>query len=110
MSQKLSKCVKKPIYAGIITKLLSFVIGIAAAAGLAFAAFLLLTPEFIKISEISLLQINHIHYGLGIIGASVLLGLIARGIWVYKNWARTVLLTGLIFFIIYYFIVIMFTS
>jgi len=109
MSQKLSKCVKKPIYAGIITKLLSFVIGIAAAAGLAFAAFLLLTPEFIKISEISLLQINHIHYGLGIIGASVLLGLIARGIWVYKNWARTVLLTGLIFFIIYYFIVIIFT-
>jgi len=109
MSQKLSKCVKKPIYVGIITKFLSFVIGIAAAAGLAFAAFLFLTPDFIKVSENTLLHLSHIHYGLGIIGASVLLGLVARGLWVYKNWARTFLLTGLIFFIIYYFIVIIFT-
>ncbi len=108
MSQNLSKCVKKPIYVGVITKSLSLLIAIAAAAGLAFAVFLLLTPDFVEVNEDSLVPLNNIHYGLGIICASVLLGLVARGLWFYKNWARTFLLTGLIFFIIYYFIVIIF--
>jgi phosphate transport system permease protein len=37
-----------------------------------------------------------------------LIALVARGFWRYKNWARTFLLTGLIIFIIYYFVIVVF--
>ena len=109
MNQSKSKCLKKPIFVDIITKTLSIIIGIAALAGLAFAVFLFLTPEFVEVNEDSLIQLNHIHYGIGVIFVSVLFGLVARGMWRYKNWARAFLLTSLIFFIIYYFIVIIFS-
>jgi len=109
MSQLQSKFIKKPTYVSVITKALSLIITIAAIAGLAFAVFLFSTPDFIKVSEDSLIGLTHIHYSVGAILASGLLGLVARGIWRYKNWARAFILTGLIIFIIYYFIVIIFS-
>ena len=100
--------IQKPLYVNIIAKTLSVVIGIAAIAAIVFAVYLFLTPEFIEIDEDAVIQLNHNHIGIGAILVGVLLTLIARGIWIFKNWARTVLLFGLIIFIIYYFIIIVF--
>jgi len=109
MERSPSKHNKKPLYVGIITKMLSVILGLAAMAGLAFAVFLFMNPNFIESSGDSLFQLTHLYYGIGVIIASGLLALVAKGIWQYKNWARTILLIGLLVFIIYYFIVIVFT-
>ncbi len=103
-----TKHLSKPLYVGIISKTLSIIIGLAALAGLAFAVYLFLNPGFVTIDEGSLLKLTHIHYAIGLVAASLLLGLVARGIWRYKNWARTILLTLLIFYIIYNFVIIIF--
>ena len=100
--------IQKPLYVNIIVKTLSVVIGIAAIASIVFAVYLFLTPEFIEINEDAVIQLTHIHIGIGAILVGVLLTLIARGIWFFKNWARTVLLFGLIIFIIYNFVIIVF--
>ena len=99
---------QKPLYVNIISKSLSILLGVAAIAAIVFAIVVFSTPEFVEIDEDALLQFNHIHYGLGILVGSILLALIARGIWFFKNWARTVLLFGLIIFIIYNFVIIIF--
>lgn len=99
---------QKPLYVNVISKTLSIIIGGAAIAAIAFAVYLFITPEFVEVDENALLQFNHIHYGIGAILAGLVLGLIAKGIWQYKNWARTILLFGLIIFIIYYFVIIVF--
>jgi len=108
MSNLQSKTINRPPYVGIISKSLSILLGLAALAALAFAVYLFVTPEFIEVSEDSLLGFNHIHYGIGAIIVGILLGLVARGIWQYKNWARTILLTGLIIFNIYNFVIVVF--
>ena len=100
--------IQKPLYVNIIVKTLSVLIGIAAIASIVFAVYLFLTPEFIEINEDAVIQLTHIHIGIGAILVGVLLTLIARGIWFFKNWARTVLLFGLIIFIIYNFVIIVF--
>lgn len=100
--------IQKPLYVNIIVKSLSVIIGIAAIAAMVFAVFLFLTPEFIDINENVVIQFNHIHIGIGAILAGVFLALVARGFWQFKNWARTVLLFGLIIFIIYNFVIIVF--
>ncbi len=100
--------IKRPLYVHIISKTLALVIGVAAIGGLAFAVYLFLTPGFVEVDENSLLKLNHIHYGIGIILTGILLGFIAKGLWQFKNWARTILLTGLIFFIISNFVIIIF--
>lgn len=99
---------KKPAYVGIISKTLSVIIGLSSLAAIIFAVYLFLTPEFIQTSEDSLLNFSHIHYGIGAFLGAVLLGFVAKGIWQFKNWARTFLLTGLILFIIYNFVTIIF--
>jgi len=100
--------IQKPLYVNIISKSLSALIGIAAIAAMVFAVYLFLTPDFIEVNQDALVQFTHIHYGVGAILAGVLALLIARGIWLFKNWARTVLLFGLILFIIYYFVIVVF--
>ena len=100
--------IQKPLYVSIISKSLSILIATAALAAFVFAIYLFFTPQFLEVNEDALLQLNHIHYGLGAIIASILLASIARGIWLFKNWARTALLFGLIIFIIYYFVTVVF--
>ena len=100
---------QKPLYVEIITKSLSIILALAAIAGLAFAVFLFVTPPFFEFDDTSLLQLSSYHYGLGLIIASSLLGLMAKAMWQYRNWARAILLVGLLFFIIYYFVMIIFS-
>jgi len=108
MANSKSNTIKKPLYVIIITRTLSIILGLAAITSLVFAVYLFLSPDFVDIDESSLITLNHIHYGIGALLASILLGLIAKGMWQYKNWARTILLTGLTVFIIYNFVVIIF--
>ena len=100
--------IQKPLYVSIISKSLSIIIATAALAAFVFAIYLFIRPQFLEVNEDALLQLNHIHYGLGAIITSILLASIARGIWLFKNWARTALLFGLIIFIIYYFVTVVF--
>jgi len=109
MENSSSEQQNKPLYVGIITKFLSVLLGIAAIAGLAFAVFLLMKPGFVDVINGGDLSLNHIYYAVGLVIVSGLLGLIAKGIWQYKNWARMILIILLLVFIIYYFVVIVFS-
>jgi len=108
MANLQSKNLQKPLYARIISKALAIILGAAAIAGLVFAIYLFINPGFIEVNEDSLLRLTHVHYAIGSILAGILVGLAARGIWQYKNWARTALLFGLIIYIIYNFVIIIF--
>jgi len=108
MAIQQSKTIKKPVYVGIISKTLSITLGLAALAAVIFSIYLFFTPGFVEVDEDSFLRLNHIHYGIGAIVTALILALVARGIWLYKNWARTILLTGLIIFIIYNFVIVVF--
>lgn len=103
-----SKHVKRPVPVRVLSKTISILLGLVAVAGLVFAVYLFLTPGLIEVDEDSLLRLNFIHYGIGTIIGSILVGLVARGFWRYKNWARTILVTGLIIFILYNFVNIIF--
>ena len=108
MAIQQSKTIKKPVYVGIISKTLSITLGLAALAAVIFSIYLFFTPGLVEVDEDSFLRLNHIHYGIGAIVTALILALVARGIWLYKNWARTILLTGLIIFIIYNFVIVVF--
>jgi len=108
MASLQSTTIKKPVYVSIISKMLSVLLGTAAIGSMAFSGYLFLKPGFIKVDPNSLLQLSHIHYGIAAVFTAVFLGSIARGIWRFKNWARTVLLTGLSLYILYQFIIIIF--
>lgn len=108
MANSHSHTVKNPLYVIIIVKTLSIILSLAAIGSLLFAVFLFITPDFVEIDDSSLNALNHIHYGIGAFIASILLGLIAKGMWQFKNWARTILLTGLILFILYNFVIVIF--
>jgi len=99
----------KPLYVNIITKSLFIILGISAIVGLGISVFLLINPDIINVSDGGNLQLNHIHYASGLVIASGLLGLIAKGIYQYKNWARLIFIFGLLIFIIYYFVIIIFS-
>ncbi len=104
-----SKHQKKPLYVDIMTKFLSLLMGVAAIAGLAFAVFLFIKPDVLDISGNNLLGLNHIHYAIGLTIGSICLGWIAKGLWQFRNWARTLVVGGLLIFVIYYFVIIVFT-
>ncbi len=108
MANQSFKVIRKPFFVRFITKTLAIILGAAALAAVAFAIYLFINPGIITVDQDSLLKLTHIHYAIGAIFAGVLVGLVARGIWLYKNWARTFVLTGLIIFIIYYFVIIIF--
>lgn len=98
----------KPVYVSFISKSLSLLLGLGALALVGLAVYLFLNPAIIEVNEESSYPLTNIHYGVGAILVGVLLGFVARGIWRYKNWARTILLTGLVLFIIYNFVIIIF--
>jgi len=108
MANQSFKIIQKPFFVRFFTKTLAIILAAATLAGVAFAIYLLINPGFITVDENSLLKLTSIHYAIGAILAAVLIGLVARGIWRYKNWARTVVLTGLIISIIYFFVVVVF--
>jgi phosphate transport system permease protein len=95
MANQSFKIVRKPFFVRFFTKALAIILGAAALAAIAFAVYLFLQPAPVL-------------YALGSILGGLLIALVARGFWRYKNWARTFLLTGLIIFIIYYFVIVVF--
>jgi phosphate transport system permease protein len=99
---------RKPLTVEIFTKGLASLLGLAAFVGVFLALYLLLAPDLIEINPESLFALNHFHYSSGLIITAVFVGLVGRGLWRYRNWARTVLIMGLIIFILYYFISIIF--
>jgi phosphate transport system permease protein len=99
---------KKPIYVDIFTKLLSTIIGIGGVAAFLTAVFLIFFPDRLQSIGFSLQGINTIYYGASVILIAVFLGLIARGLWHYKNWSKTLVLVALIIFVLYSFINIIF--
>jgi phosphate transport system permease protein len=108
MANLQSRTLQKPLYVRIFTRLLAILLGVAAIAGLVFAVYLLFNPTLVQVDEDSLLKLTHIHYAIGVFIVGVLVALIARGMWRFKNWARSILLFGLIIFILYYFVKIVF--
>jgi phosphate transport system permease protein len=108
MANLQSRTLQKPLYVRIITRLLAIILGVVAVAGLAFAVYLLFNPGSVVVDEDSLLHLTNVHYAIGAILAGVLLVLMARGMWQFKNWARSILLFALIIYIIYYFVNIIF--
>ncbi len=108
MANRSTKNIKKPFYVKFITRTLAIILGAAAIAGIAFAIYLFLNPDFLPVNENSVLKLSSIHYAIGTILGSILIGLVAFGLWQFKNWARTALLGGLLIFVIYYFIIIVF--
>ena len=108
MANLQSRTLQKPLYARIITRLLAIILGVAAIASLVLAVYLLFNPGLIEVNEDSLLKLNAIHYAVGAFLASGLIALIAQGMWRFKNWARAFLLFGLIIYILYYFVTIIF--
>ena len=108
MANQSFKTLRKPFFVRFFTKTLAIILGAAALAAIAFAIYLFMTPSFIKVNEDGLLKLTHVHYAIGLILAGLLFALVARGFWRYKNWSRTFLLTGLIIFIIYFFVVAVF--
>lgn len=108
MANLQSRTLQKPLYVRIITRLLAILLGVAAIAGLVFAVYLLFNPTLVQVDEDSLLKLTYIHYAVGALIVGVLVALIARGMWRFKNWARSILLFGLIIFILYYFVTIVF--
>jgi len=97
-----------PLYVRLSTKTLSIILGILAAAVLV-SAFLLLfsSAESIPILQ-SLQGQNKILFVIAFTLIAAVLGLISRGFWNYKNWAKTIIIAGLLIFIIYSFINVIF--
>jgi phosphate transport system permease protein len=97
-----------PLYVTIISKSLSTILGISGLTSL-IAALLLFFTSNINISILQSLQgQNDILYGIAFLVIAVVLGLIAKGFWNYKNWAKTIIIAGLLIFIIYSFINVIF--
>lgn len=99
---------KKPLPVELLTKGLAVLLILAGLAGVGFAFYLLFRPDFVTVDQGSLLKLSHLHYAFALLFSSVLVGMVSRGLWRYRNWARMVLLTGLIIFILYYFTTIIF--
>lgn len=95
---------QRPITVQIFTKFLSILLLLVAIAGIILSLIIFITPEFFPFIDNESLQKNNIIYGVAILFSSLFLGWTGYGFLRYKNWARTILLTGLLFFIIYYFI------
>ncbi len=97
-----------PIYVSIISKALSVILGFSALVSLV-AAILIILKLNLNLSIIQNLQgENTILYSLALILLAGLIGIIARGIWNYKNWAKTFIVVVLLIFIIYSFINVIF--
>ncbi len=94
---------QRPAYVQIFIRFLSILLFLATIAGMIISIIVFINPNFLPVNQEGLLQLTNSHYGVGFILGGVLLGLTGYGLWRYKNWARTIVLAGLIIFIIYYF-------
>lgn len=97
---------QKPPYVKIITKSLAIILIAAAIAGLAFSVYSFLSPLIVKLDANQ--SQTWIANGAGGLLAAVFFGWVARGIWNYKHWVKTILVIGLIIFILTYFVMIIF--
>lgn len=101
--------VKKPLAVELFTKgmaVLLAVVGLAAVLVVFYLVVAPLLPETIQY-EI-LLQIGNVYYAVAILIIAGLAGITARGLWRYRNWARVLVLIGLLIFVLYYFVTIVF--
>lgn len=98
----------KPLLVQIFTKSISILLWLASIGGIIYAIYLFVNPEAIQIEQGRFLTLESTHYGIGLILLAIFVSIVARGFWRYRNWARMVLLTGLVLFILYYFITIVF--
>jgi len=99
---------KIPLYVRIFSKALAIVLGITAFTVL-IAALLLFFTSNLNIPILQSLQgQNDILYAVALLLIAVFLGFTARGLWHYKNWAKTIVVVGLLLFIIYSFISVIF--
>ncbi len=108
MIKRQNKVKNLPRVVNWLTKGLALLLGLASLAGFLSAVYLMINPGLITVASDSLFALNSIHYAIAMLLMAVLVGLIARGLWGYRNWARMALLTGLVLFILYYFISIIF--
>jgi len=99
---------KKPLYVDIITKTLSVLLLLAAIVGLFFSILVIINPSLIPAGVGSFVKLNQVQSAIGFFLISVSLGLVARGIWRYKNWARAFVLFGSIVFVLYAFVMTIF--
>lgn len=99
---------KKPLYVDIITKTLSVLLLLAAIVGLFFSILVIINPSLIPAGVGSFVKLNQVQSAIGFFLISVILGLVARGIWRYKNWARAFVLFGSIVFVLYAFVMTIF--
>jgi len=100
---------KRPLFVQVFVKFLSVLLFTAALAGIILSIIVFLTPDFLPTTNDGLVHLNHVHYGVGFILTSLLLGWTGYGLWRYKNWARTIIMAGLMIFLIYYLINIILT-
>jgi len=99
---------KKPKIVDVLTKGLASLLTLAGGGAVIFSIYWLFKPDLVIVDSDSLFNLSHIHYSLAILVIAILLWLIARGLWRYRNWARIVILALLILFIVYYFISMVF--
>lgn len=105
MANLLSKTLKKPIFVSLFVRVISVITGLTGVAGLVLSALVWIVPG---IAGFDRLQFSQIQVSLGVFLAGFLLTVIAQGTWRYKNWARTLILFGLMGFVIYEFVVVVF--
>jgi phosphate transport system permease protein len=97
-----------PLYVRVISKTLSVFLGISALIAL-IAVFIIFFTLNLNLPIIQSLQgQNAILFGIAFFLIAVLLGIIAKGLWNYKNWAKTMVVAALLLFIIYSFISVVF--
>ncbi len=100
---------KKPLAVEIFTKGLSGLLGLVGIAAVLIALYLLIAPMLPTVlQQEQLLQFSNFYYAIGLLAVGGLAGVTARGIWRYRNWARVLLLLGLLMYVLYYFVTIIF--
>jgi phosphate transport system permease protein len=95
---------QRPIFVKVFTRFLSILLFITALAGFALSLIVLINPAVLIVPEEGISQLKHIQYGIGLLISSFLVAMTGYGFLRYKNWARTIMMVGLLIFIIYYFI------
>lgn len=100
--------IKRPLFVKIVTHIIAGLIGLAALGGIGLAVYLLFDPGLIHTVQDGFFNLTPFQYSLGLLLAGLLLGIFALGFWRYRNWARVLLLTGLVLFTLYNFITIIF--
>ena len=101
--------IKKPLSVEIFTKTLSGLLGLVGLAAVLLAPYLLIAPHLpLVFQQEQLLQFSNLFYAIGLLAVGGLVGVTARGMWRYRNWARVLLLFGLFIYVLYYFVTIIF--